>query len=551
MKWLRGIAVLVAVSIGVAGCGGCGDVAGPGEVCDAELDEACEDDGLQLVCKADEDGDNRCLHPTGGVCDEEAELNLCPPETTCQSVEEDGSRCLIDESARCDPADDLCGQGLRCEAVDTADEEEYRCYEPVVLQGVVFDAETEEAIENAHVIAFDEERSALSDVAITDEFGEYDMELPTVRSPEGEPVEQLVTLRASAHNYQTFPGGIREAQPIDAGAGDYVDDRWIIDTAQTDVALIELPEPQRGHAAIHGSVDIEGGLGGVLVVAEPEGVDFEDHEEPAAYSGVSGLDGSFTIFNVEPGDYDVRGYLADYQIESEAIAIDDQDVEEVVLSRASQEPVDVTGNIQIVTTSGETSVLLMVASTFDAFTVRGEVPAGLRAPKTGAPDIDGAWTIEGVPAGQYVVMAGFENDDLVRDPDEGIAGTDIVYIEVPEEGEEFNVEQSFKVTEAVETLGPGVESPEGLGERPMLEWGGISNADWYDITVFNAFGDIVFEEEEFPHSGGGGAEFELEYDGDFQPGMYYQFRVISYREAGNDVTPNSSTEFLRGVFYRE
>jgi hypothetical protein len=542
MRWIKLLFFAALLLPFASGCAGCGAVAGAGEECDRQLEEACEDDGHPLVCMADSDGEDRCLNPAGATCDPDADPQTCAPGASCEE-RDDSHYCLLEESAQCDPEEDFCTDGMVCAETEEGD---HRCHAPILVQGVVFDAETLELIEGAHVIAFDEEQSALSDVAVTDENGEYQLNIPATRDEEGTPVQQFFTLRASAQDYQTFPSGLRHAQPIDASRGEQVDGPYIIDTSQTDVALIELPAGDRGHPAIHGRVDIGGGLGGVLVVAEPAGEDPEDHDEPTGISAVSALDGSFTIFNVPADDYDVRGFIADYQIDPEAVTVDDEDVEDVILRRSEDGIRDVTGNLQIVRTSGQTSVILMVASTFDEVTVRGEVPAGLRAPRTGEPDVSGAWTIEGVPAGRYVVMAGFENDDLVRSPDEGIAGTDIVHIEVPSGDGEFNAGDSFKVTEALETFAPGRDAPEGLNERPTLQWGPISNADHYDVVVFDAFGNIVFEETEIPHTGGTSV-YELEYTGPFDEGMYYQFRTVAWR--GD--SPNSTTEVLRGVFFHE
>ncbi len=546
MKWLRLVFVAAVASLLVTGCGGCGEVAGAGESCDPDVEQPCEDADHELVCIDDEDGDHRCLHPVGGSCDGDADQNLCPPDTSCSEDGDGDSRCLVEESAECDPDDDHCADGLACEEID-GDDEEYQCHPEISVRGYVFDMETEEAIEGAHVVAFDEERSALSDVAVTDEDGIYEMTVPALRDEDGEP-DQVFTLRVDAQDYQTFPSGLRQAQPIDAGNYEEEDGRWVIDTAQTDVGLLELPEGERGYPAISGRVDIEGGLSSVLVVAEPQGVDFEGEEDALGFSAVTGLDGSFTIFNVPPDDYDVRGYRAGYQIEPEQVAMDDEEVDDVVLVRADESTTDVIGSIQIVRGEGETSVMLMTAATFDEFLVRGEVPKGLVAE-----GIDGGWQIDDVPAGQYVVMAGFENDGIVRSPDEGMAGTDIVYIEVPAGDEELDTGESFKATPALPTIGPGEDRPEALSEPPTLEWtsGSHSNSDWYDIQVFDAFGNIVFEEEEFEHFGGSGQEFDLEYDGEFEEGMYYQFRVTAFRESGGSATPVSSTEFLRGVFYHE
>lgn len=546
MRWFRYAGMALFLSLFVTGCGGCGEVAGAGEICDPDIEEPCEDFEYELACKADGDGDYRCLHPAGGSCDAESDQNLCPPDTACTDDEDDTSRCFVVEAAECDPDNDLCAGGLTCDEVDGG-EYDYECHPQVLVRGAVFDLENDEPIEGAHVVAFDEERSALSDVAVTDEDGIYEMQVPALRDADGEP-DQMFTLRVDAQDYQTFPSGLRQAQPIDAGNYDEEDRGWVIDTAQTDVGMLKLPESQRGHPSISGVVDIDGGLGSVLVVAEPEGVDFEQEEDPAGFSAVTGVDGSFTIFNVPPADYEVRGYRAGYQIAPEQVSMDDEHVDDVVLVRADESTTDVSGDIQIVRGDGVTSVMLITAATFDAFTVRGEVPKGLVAD-----EITGSWYIEDVPAGQYVVMAGFENDGIVRSPDEGMAGTDIVYIDVPAGEEEFNVGESFKTVPALPTIGPGQDGPEPLTERPTLEWtsGSHSNSDWYDIQVFDAFGNIVFEHHDFAHHGGADQEFELEYDGEFEEGMYYQFRVTAFRGDGASATPVSSTEFLRGVFYHQ
>ena len=49
-------------------------------------------------------------------------------------------------------------------------------------------------------------------------------------------------------------------------------------------------------------------------------------------------------------------------------------------------------------------------------------------------------------------------------------------------------------------------------------------------------------------SGGGVAS--VQYDGPLDPGMYYQFRVTSWRQpGGGDASPIATTEDLRGVFF--
>ena len=195
----------------------------------------------------------------------------------------------------------------------------------------------------------------------------------------------------------------------------------------------------------------------------------------------------------------------------------------------------VSGTVQIVNAPGgsKTSVILVVEGTFDENLARGEAPPGLRAPEAGLPpDVAGAYTITGVPEGRYVVLAAFENDGLVRDPDISIGGTSILHIQVTA-GQTTTVD-GFKVTEALAVLGPGADGPEQVTDD--------SSEDEYQISVFDAFGNEVWTATEPRHTGDNPA---VPYGGPLETGMYYQFRVTSMKNG----TPISRTEDLLGVFY--
>lgn len=80
----------------------------------------------------------------------------------------------------------------------------------------------------------------------------------------------------------------------------------------------------------------------------------------------------------------------------------------------------------------------------------------------------------------------------------------------------------------------------------MLEWGLESNAEFYSLIVFDAYGDIVWEDENVPRVTGVNS-IKRQYDGPLEDGMYYQFRATAWRRGGRV----STTEILRGVFYKE
>ncbi len=429
-----------------------------------------------------------------------------------------------------------CEQNLECAERESGG---HACFNPVVLGGKVFDLETDVALKGAHVLALNQEAMAVSDVAISAESGSYRLAVPARRDSKGKPVQQFYTLRASAQDYQAFPGGIRTALPVDASTATNVDGTWVIATPLTDIGLLKLPESEQGQPVISGQVRAGRRSAGVLVVAE---------SDQKGHSAVSDLQGRYTIFNVPAGSYTVRGYAADVQIEPVEANVASADLKDVDLLESNKGLADVSGKIQIVAASGSlaTSVVLVVASTFNEIAERGEVPSGLRAPRTGVPNIKGDWTIKGVPAGDYVILASFENDQLVRDPDIGKSGTEIVRLTVPASSEPIILDQSFKVTAALATVSPGSNLPEQVSEKPKLIWGPMSNAERYSVIVFDALGKIVWSQDNLP-PGKGSGNIEVMYGGPLAPGMYYQFRATAHRKG----SPISTTENLKGVFFTD
>ena len=500
-----------------------------------------------------------CTFRAGETCNPEldnggcAELAVCvsPDTGSAQAVAgaagaagapEEELLCLLAEGSQCEPSDNLCAPEFSCAEMASGG---YRCFHPVVLRGAVSATSDNSAIGEAHIIALDSEGVAVTDVAISAESGAYELEIPVARNDDGSPVADPFRLAAGAQNYQPFPSGIRVALPIDASTAVAEASAYVIDNTLTALGLIPLPAGTR--TMISGSISDAGDtsalLGGVLVVAAGAS---------GAYSAVSDLSGDYTIFNVPAGSYEVRGYAANLSLSTADVSVGSTEVSDVALNALSDSTTSVTGNVQIVNAPGGslTSVILVVEDTFNATAATGEVPRGLRAPNSGAPDVAGDFLIEGVPEGRYVVLAAYENDDLVRDPDTNISGTSFVYLDVVAgEATEVPIPESFKVTEALEIFGPGAEGPEGVDEAPVLRWADDSSEDWYDVRVFDALGNEVWTSLELPGVSGQD-EVSVQYDGPLDAGMYYQFRVSSWRQPGNgDPAPISTTEDLRGVFY--
>ena len=98
--------------------------------------------------------------------------------------------------------------------------------------------------------------------------------------------------------------------------------------------------------------------------------------------------------------------------------------------------------------------LLDLAPTPDAVVV----PKGLRIG-----NITSDFVIKDVPDGKYVVLAAFENDGLVRDPDVAIGGTQIAHITVA--GQAQAISTSFKVTGSLAVVSPGADKLDEVGKN--------------------------------------------------------------------------------------
>lgn len=433
-------------------------------------------------------------------------------------------------SDKCDPvANTGCDDNQACELVQGGDA---TCVAAVVVVGRIFDLETDAGISGARVVALDANGAAMSFVATSGTNGQYTLPIPITRTSAGVPAETFkITLRADASGYVTFPAGIRPALPFDTSSAVMQNGRYEITSSLTDVGLLKLASGEPA-GAIKGHVEENSTNAGALVVAEVNGV---------GHTAIAGRDGDYTIFNVPAGAASVQAYALGHNYVAKNATVTAGATVEVNLDVSDAAASTVSGSVNIVNGQlGEaTSVILVVESTFNAMLARGETPPGLRAPDPGtAPTIGGAFSIAGVPAGRYVVLAGFENDSLVRD-ESGIGGTSIVHQEVVA-GQDIEIADSFKVTGSVDIVGPGASEPELVTATPTFTWYDDSSEDRYAITVFDSYGNIVWEAEN-PKS-----IVTLTYAGPaLEAGMYYQFRVASIKDPSEVI---SRSEDLKGVF---
>jgi hypothetical protein len=422
----------------------------------------------------------------------------------------------------------------------------------VDIRGQVLDIADDSAIALAQVQALDANGAPAGDAVETDAEGNYVLSVPqfvpTVEEEavkaegEEESVPAKYTLRVQALGYDEFPTSIRPALPIDAADAVENDDseNLVIENTATTVKLIALETSADDLGTISGRITFEE-EGAALVVAS---------NDDASYIGYSDSQGNYNIFNVPPGSYNVSGYAQGVQIDSaqaEVTAGEETTGIDVAVLNTPLNSVE--GSVQIVNAPGgsTTSVILVLKSTFDDFVGRGATPPGLRVA-----DVTGGFIIEDIPDGEYVVLAAFENDDLVRDPDTSIGGTEFVHITLPdpELGADIQISEGFKVTEALYVVSPGREAPEEVSSAPDFIWNDDSGEEGYELWVLDSFGNEIWRDNDVPRVTGSETVTHTYAGPALEPGMFYQFRARSFT-VDNDENriPISITEDLRGVFY--
>lgn len=460
----------------------------------------------------------------------------------------------------CDPAaPSPCAVGLVCEQVQGG---QPGCFAPLVVKGRTFDlanaAPGSNGVAGARVVALDANGAPLSPVAISDASGAYSLAVPATRNPDGTPTG-AVTLRADAAGYQTFPSGLRPALPVDLSGATLSSGTWVVSGA-TDVGLAALPAGS--YAALHGTVAAAPARGGILVVAEPAG-------GGAGVTGIADETGSYAIFNlpVAAGGtaYQVRPYAAGANYQPDAslpLLLHPGDDAAVSFTVSGTGTATLAGSVQFTGQNlpalRKTSVILVVKSTFDPAVGRGEAPPGLR--DGNVTDAGAGFTLPGVPDGDYVVLAAFENDGMVRDVGQGSTGLYQVTVsggavtQVLLDGSVVpGGTIGFKVTGAISLGAPFTGTYDAIpwpatSTTPTLSWSAYPSTDHYDVAVIDELGAavcartgiLVTDPRSFTWNATdctlAGAE----------AGKYYQLVVRAFQTGGAQA---SRSEDLRGVFY--
>lgn len=436
--------------------------------------------------------------------------------------------------APCEPDDPGCGGGLVCEPL-SAGTGEHMCASAVEIHGRVIDALDEQPIADAWVVAVDELGAATTTSVRTDADGRYVLPVSLARDEDGEVVEsRRWTMQATAAGHLVFPGPLRPSMPV----GSEAEQGGIIETAATTISLVPA---SRSGVMLSGRVEGDEPAGTLVIAEGPT---------PAPLGFVD-ADGRFALFDVPPGRVEVRGYRFGVELQPVVIDVGDEDVDEIELELLTDDPAQmgvVRGSVVLVDAPGGavTSVVLVPTAVYGAELERGPVPGGLRDPSPPqAPDVTSGFEITGVPAGRYTVLAGLENDGVVREPDVTLAGTQEVEVA---RGQVVELGEGLRLTGALEVVGPGADAPEVVDGSPVLVWADDASEDRYEVVVYDARGDVVWHDDAIERVTGV-AVVEVPYGGPpLTSGMSYQFRATAWRDAGGEPTAISRTEDLRGIF---
>jgi len=447
--------------------------------------------------------------------------------------------CGKDEKKQCNPtAQSGCATGKVCEAVENGGAP--ACFDPVVVKGKVFDLATQGAIAGARLVALDPNRAPVSLVATSAQNGTYALDVRAERKSDGTPVAGAVTLRADAATYQSFPGGVRVALPLDLSVAVHGTSGWTLQSSLTDVGLIK--DAGAGTAALHGNAAVPSDRGGVLVVAETG--------SPAnGATAIADRTGAYAIFNLAPGTYTVTAYAhgENYAPATATLQAGQDLAVDLAIANATTATVD-GGLIFNSGATTPTSVALVLKSTYQAALDRGESPPGLVA----AVPSGSTYSFTGVPDGSYIALAAFGIDGDVRDLSGG-GNTAPVGVEV--QGGSVvggSTLGQFKLVGAIALTTIDGVAVDGSGSAvkltsatPAFTWvkdSSYSSAASYTLDVFDAFGNDIFTAPK-----AAGNSMTVTYAGAaLTSGMYYQLRIRALDGSGNQL---SQTEDLKGVFY--
>jgi hypothetical protein len=322
------------------------------------------------------------------------------------------------------------------------------------VSGLITDAETGTALENVAIVVFDaNNNSPTGTIIYSDTEGNYNIELPL----------GSYFIKLAKQGYNRVPVLGISPIPFDIIGGQTFDKP--VDMFKTDLINAGF---------ISGNVSSSNQYQpGALVVA---------YNGSKGYSSITDQNGDYSIFNVPEGNYSVKAFLAGHNsTEVTATVVVDSETSSTNLQLTSNATGQVSGQISFLATQNvEVDVALTHPGT-------GETIPGLSTRTSNY-----NYTISGVPDGEFIGRATYENDTKVVDPDRIIKfGEPLVVVSGT------SIELDFDVTGAVQLMSPSndmtnLQPIEVNSAVPTFEWMPYPSASDYVIEVSDSNGKIIW-----------------------------------------------------------
>jgi hypothetical protein len=200
------------------------------------------------------------------------------------------------------------------------------------------------------------------------------------------------------------------------------------------------------------------------------------------YSGTSGTNGIFTIYNVPAGSYTLKGYIASFNSNPANVTITQNaktTASDLILTSGATGTVS--GSVTfLATTNIEVDVSLVIPGT------NSTIP-GLTVMTS-----SGNYTLTNVPNGTFIARASWANDNKVVDPDWIIkSGEPIVIVN------SNNVSLNFSLTGSVLLISPSnalttTVPVEVTTASPVFSWTAYASTDNYVLEVIDMNGTTVW-----------------------------------------------------------
>lgn len=339
-------------------------------------------------------------------------------------------------------------------------------------------------------------------------------------------------VRISAQSFKELPEGSVSPVPFSVSSGGT--------TTQTYYMNV-LPGT---FGKIDGTVNPQ--LSGFLIVATSSGLNTEYHT-------YSGHDGYFVLFNVPFNTYNLDAIKSGYQSTNQP--------QVTLASGSASATVEISvGQITGSTLTGKVTFLAVVNGIVDV-SLLDKTSYSVVSGLTTTINSERNYTINKIPAGEYVAWASYQNDGYVMDPDWLFKNPGATFVSFA--GDSSKV-RDFSVTGAITIISPTNPAEElipALADSvvPTFKWNAYSSTKEYIIEVRDINGELVWggfkASGEIRHAQilKEWTSVEFNFDGSalsqLQSDHIYQWRIYSDDDdAANVQTLLSASEDLMGLF---